>query len=187
MQKSYNIDKVICIEIGVLNQIQIFAISEKYKIDFESLIEIKNTNTEFVWIELVGDGNSNTVGWGSHKYIRLNLCYTPITKREYSPLKRLEAIKIPSIKSDDDTLGAYVHYLKMGFDIKNKMLDKEIMRIDATLLQSNTEAIEFESYLNRSRVILDLDIILDKISEFGIKSLDKIEMEYLDTLSKNKS
>ena len=42
-----------------------------------------------------------------------------------------------------------------------------------------------EQKKEKSQLVLDLDSILDKISEFGMNSLTKLEKKFLDDLSKS--
>ena len=86
---KFDINKVICISLKSHNDQQLKAISEVYKLDFKTMVELKSDASK-IWVEAGGDyviAFVNSVGDTT-----VNSIFCPITKREKDAL-----LKIPFV------------------------------------------------------------------------------------------
>ena len=172
---KFNIKNVICIPIKSMNEQQLFAVSESYTIAFTALMTFKKDRFEKIWLDKDGEYIIASEFDGE---ITINSMYCPITKKDRDSILKVKPIKSPKMPKDERSVGAYKHYLSKGFDVKTKSLDRK-----AEYLENIEEAVEIEEI--KQEVILDVDIILDKISKLGITALSKEEKDFLDNQNNN--
>jgi len=163
MALKFDIKKVICINIGSLNEQQLFSISENYFLGFEALVTIKKEGFDKIWVEINGDYLIAFMFDDEDFTVAENFC--PITKKERDSLLKLKPVKTPRIPKNENCLKNYEYYLSKGYNIKTKSLDEKLTEMTETK-------------------VFDVDTILDKISFSGIKSLTKSELKFLDEQSK---
>jgi len=161
---KFDINKVICINLKSHNEKQLKAISEVYKLDFNALITIKDCSSK-IWVEAGGDyviAFSVKSGDGTPE---VSDKFCPITKRERDALLKITPIKTPKMPKTTKVVDTKVVDTKAdnNVEVSNVTIDDLIPDLD---------------------VVLDLDIILEKISATGMKSLTKSELDFLNNLSK---
>ena len=150
---KFDINKVICISLKSHNDQQLKAISEVYKLDFNALVTVKGTSPK-IWVEAGGDyviAFVNSVGDTT-----VNSIFCPITKREKDALLKITPIKTPKMPK------------------ATKAVDT---KVDNTVEVSN---VFIEDLIAEFDVVLDVDTILDKITNKGMKSLTKVELDFLN-------
>ena len=153
---KFDINKVICISLKSHNDQQLKAISEVYKLDFNALVTVKGTSPK-IWVEAGGDyviAFVNSVGDTT-----VNSIFCPITKKEKDALLKITPIKTP----------------------KMPKATKVDTKVDNTVEVSN---VTIDDLIAEFDVVLDVDTILEKISATGMKSLTKVELDFLNSLSK---
>ena len=166
---KFKIQNVICIPIKSMNEQQLFAVSESYTIAFTALMTFKKDGFEKIWLDKNGEYIIASEFGGEFS---INSLYCPITKKDRDSILKVKPIKSPKMPKDERSVGAYKHYLSKGFDVKTKSLDRKAEYL-ANAEEDNVE------------IILDVDIILDKISKLGVKALSKEEKDFLDNKSKS--
>jgi hypothetical protein len=172
---KFKIQNVFCIPLKSMNDQQLFAVSETYTIAFDALMETKKSGFDKIWVEKGGD---YMIAYEIDGEFTVNEMYCPITKRDKDSILKVKPIKSPKIPKDERSVGAYKYYLSKGFDVKTKSLDRKSEYFE------NIELVEAVKEEISEEVILDTDIILDKISRLGITSLKKEEKDFLDNKSK---
>jgi hypothetical protein len=174
MALKFDIKNVICINIGSLNQQQLFSISENYFLGFEPLVAIKNDGIERIWVEVNGDWliAFSTSDEPQNMVVSKNFC--PISKRDRDSLLKLKPIKTPKIPHNDEMLRNYEFYLSKGYKIKTKSLDIKLEKLNQQVLEQKSKPKNIE---------MDVDTILDKIVDSGMTSLTKRELKFLDDYS----
>ena len=170
---KFKIQNVICIPIKSMNEQQLFAVSESYTIAFTALMTFKKDGFEKIWLDKNGEYIIASEFGGEFS---INSMYCPITKKDRDSILKVKPIKSPKMPKDERSVGAYKHYLSKGFDVKTKSLDRK-----AEYLANAEEVVEEDNV----EIILDVDIILDKISKLGVKVLSKEEKDFLDNKSKS--
>ena len=166
---KFKIQNVICIPIKSMNEQQLFAVSESYTIAFTALMAFKKGEFEKIWLDKNGEYIIASEFDGEFS---INSMYCPITKKDRDSILKVKPIKSPKMPKDERSVGAYKHYLSKGFDVKTKSLDRKAEYLE------NIEEVGEE-------IVLDIDVILDKISRLGIKSLKKEEKDFLDNQNNN--
>lgn len=174
MALKFDIKNVICINIGSLNQQQLFSISENYFLGFEPLVAIKNDGIERIWVEVNGDWLIAFSSSDEPQNMVVSKNFCPISKRDRDSLLKIKPIKTPKIPHNDEMLRNYEYYLSKGYDIKTKSLDIKLQKLN----QQQLEPVE-----TPKKVEMDVDIILDKIVDSGMESLTKKELQFLDEYS----
>ena len=172
---KFKIQNVICIPIKSMNEQQLFAVSESYTIAFTALMDFKKGEFEKIWLDKNGEYIIASEFDGEFS---INSMYCPITKKDRDSILKVKPIKSPKMPKDERSVGAYKYYLSKGFDVKTKSLDRK-----AEYLENIEEVLEIEEI--KQEVILDVDIILDKISKLGIAALSKEEKDFLDSQNNN--
>ena len=79
-------------------------------------------------------------------------------------------------------------YLNVNYSHLTQKDKDKLLKIKPTEFQTKKNSKVFnvvEQKKEKSQLVLDLDSILDKISEFGMNSLTKLEKKFLDDLSKS--
>jgi len=154
---KFDINKVICISLKSHNEQQLKAISEVYKLDFNALVKIKKGSSK-IWVEVGGDW---VIAGCDIDSTEPSICerFCPITKKEKDALLKITPIKTP----------------------KMPKATKVDTKVDNTVEVSN---VFIEDLIAEFDVVLDVDTILEKISMFGIKSLNKKELDFLNSFSK---
>ena len=152
---KFNINKVICISLKSHNDQQLKAISEVYKLDFDGLVKIKKSSSK-IWVEVGGEyviAFSVNSGDGTPE---VSDKFCPITKREKDSLLKIQPIKTPKMPKSPRVV-----------DVK----------VDNTVEVSN---VFIEDLIADFDVVLDVDTILEKITNKGMKSLTKVELDFLN-------
>ena len=152
---KFDINKVICISLKSHNDQQLKAISEVYKLDFDGLVKIKESSSK-IWVEVGGEyviAFSVNSGDGTPE---VSDKFCPITKREKDSLLKIQPIKTPKMPKSPRVV-----------DVK----------VDNTVEVSN---VFIEDLIADFDVVLDVDTILDKITNKGMKSLTKVELDFLN-------
>lgn len=151
---KFDINKVICISLKSHNDQQLKAISEVYKLDFKTMVEIKS-NLSKIWVEAGGDYLiAFTTVDSDIPQIATRFC--PITKKEKDTLYKIQPIKTPKMPKSS--------------------------RVVETKVDNNVEVsnVFIEDLIADFDVVLDVDTILDKITNKGMKSLTKVELDFLN-------
>ena len=151
---KFNINKVICINLKSHNDQQLKAISEVYKLDFKTMVEIKSDLSK-IWVEASGDYLiAFTTTDSDTPQIATRFC--PITKKEKDALYKIQPIKTPKMPKSP--------------------------RVVETKVENNVEVsnVTIEDLIAEFDVVLDVDTILDKITNKGMKSLTKVELDFLN-------
>jgi hypothetical protein len=152
---KFDINKVICISLKSHNDQQLKAISEVYKLDFDGLVKIKESSSK-IWVEVGGEyviAFSVNSGDGTPE---VSDKFCPITKREKDSLLKIQPIKTPKMPKTPRVV-----------DVK----------VDNTVEVSN---VFIEDLIADFDVVLDVDTILEKITNKGMKSLTKVELDFLN-------
>jgi hypothetical protein len=155
---KFDINKVICISLKSHNDKQLKAISEVYKLNFNALITIKDCSSK-IWVEAGGDYVIAFVTVDNN-VPQVNDYFCPITKKERDALLKITPIKTPKMPKTTKVVDTKADN---NVEVSNVTIDDLIPDLD---------------------VVLDLDIILEKISATGMKSLTKSELDFLNNLSK---
>ena len=151
---KFDINKVICISLKSHNDQQLKAISEVYKLDFKTMVELKSDASK-IWVEAGGDYLiAFTTVDSDTPQIATRFC--PITKKEKDALYKIQPIKTPKMPKAPRVV-----------DVK----------VDNTVEVSN---LFIEDLITDFDVVLDVDTILDKITNKGMKSLTKAELDFLN-------
>lgn len=152
---KFDINKVICISLKSHNDQQLKAISEVYKLDFNALITIKDCSSK-IWVEAGGDYVIAFVTVDNN-VPQVSEYFCPITKREKDALLKIQPIKTPKMP-------------------KAPRVD---VKVENTVEVSN---VTIDDLIAEFDVVLDVDTILEKISDTGMKSLTKAELDFLNNL-----
>jgi hypothetical protein len=151
---KFNINKVICISLKSHNEQQLKAISEVYKLDFNTMVELKSDASK-IWVEAGGDYLiAFTTTDSDTPQIATRFC--PITKKEKDALYKIQPIKTPKMPKTTRVVETKV---ENNVEVSNVTIDDLIAEFD---------------------VVLDVDTILDKITNKGMKSLTKAELDFLN-------
>lgn len=151
---KFNINKVICISLKSHNEQQLKAISEVYKLDFNTMVELKSDASK-IWVEAGGDYLiAFTTTDSDTPQIATRFC--PITKKEKDALYKIQPIKTPKMPKAPRVVETKV---ENNVEVSNVTIDDLIAEFD---------------------VVLDVDTILDKITNKGMKSLTKAELDFLN-------
>ena len=151
---KFDINKVICISLKSHNDQQLKAISEVYKLDFDTLVKVKACSSK-IWIEAGGDYAIAFITVDNNvPQVSENFC--PITKKEKDALYKIQPIKTPKMPKAPRVVETKV---ENNVEVSNVTIDDLIAEFD---------------------VVLDVDTILDKITNKGMKSLTKVELDFLN-------
>jgi Tfp pilus assembly protein PilZ len=199
MTLKFDINKVICINVKSLNEQQLFSISENFRINFEILVEIKKEDyCQKIWLQKSGDWVIAYTTKDRPDEIIVSYKFLPMTKKQRQQIENIKPIATPKMPTDDSCLNSYQYYLNKGYDIKTKFLDDKLKKLtNTTEFQptSNKSDVEKNSIESKklisdkteakpkstksTKIVLELDAILDKINESGMDSLTKEELLYL--------
>ena len=151
---KFDINKVICISLKSHNDQQLRAISEVYKLDFNTLVKVKACSSK-IWIEAGGDYAIAFITVDNDvPQVSENFC--PLTKREKDALFKIQPIKTPKMP--------------------------KAPRVVETKVDNNVEVynVLIEDLITNFDVVLDVYTILEKITAKGMKSLTKFELDFLN-------
>lgn len=142
-----NLDNIVCITLRNRDDFQIFALSEKYQLFFEALIELRddagNLPGDFtgkilvdldsgyiVASEYIDEHCEFVTRGGSHKrhyekYLDIwsEWRKQAFSKREIDMMKSLKPVRIPKIKKTPQALYNYTRLLEKGYKVKNESFD----------------------------------------------------------------
>lgn len=152
---KFDINKVICISLKSHNDQQLKAISEVYKLDFDGLVKIKE-NSSKIWVEVGGEYVIAFSVNSSDGTPEVSDKFCPITKREKDALLKIQPIKTPKMPKSPRVVET---------------------KVDNTVEVSN---VFIEDLIADFDVVLDVDTILEKITNKGMKSLTKVELDFLN-------
>ena len=170
---TFDVNKIIRIDLRSCNIQQVFILSRFYNLDFELLVSFKNSY-DIIYLQMP---NAELIGYGNPGVRVLDQYTTNFTKKVSKRFYSIPPCKIPKITKDDDVLEAYKYYTEKGYNINIPSLDRRIK------LETNiTKEVEVQK---ETKVTLEIDTILDKINESGVESLSKQEKDFLDKISKS--
>jgi len=170
---TFDINKIIRIDLRSCNIQQVFILSRFYNLDFELLVSFKNSY-DIIYLQMP---NAELIGYGNPGVRVLDQYTSNFTKKVSKRFYSIPPCKIPKITKDDDVLEAYKYYTEKGYNINIPSLDRR------TKLETNiTKEVEVQK---ETKVTLEIDTILDKINENGVESLSKQEKDFLDKISKS--
>lgn len=154
-----NWSKVICIEVRKYNESQLNVIETQMSIIPGLLFKIKSQGTVKLYVE-EGIG---VVAWLEKKELHdkydVPLYKGLLLNKNYTHLTKREKDKLLKIQPTE-------------FNTKKNSL------------KNHVQTVEDENNFEHLPEVIELDPILEKISKYGIKSLTKNEMNFLDELSK---
>ncbi len=163
-----NMSKIFCVDLTKYNQDQLTKISDIIGINSGSLVEAKVNGTKRVYFdhenrlfigELVKDATKYI---RSYKNLVLTENFAHLSKREKDQLINMDPYKFNTKNVDKN-------------DLFNSVDETEIIEIKGDVTKN-----EIVNVVRVSNVVLEIDAILDKIADFGIKSLTKEEKDFLD-------
>ena len=169
-----NFNKVTCINLKSVNQQQLLAICETYLFGFEGLLIDKKEGMNLIWL----DSEARTVAytytgdWG--EVLVKGSHYNGMIKKDYDRIMDIKPVKTPKFPKTDQALNNYIAFLKEGFDVRIPAID--------SLIEHKIREQERYKEIQQIPVILDMDIILDKINKYGITSLTDEEKDYMDNI-----
>ncbi len=169
-----NFNKVTCINLKSVNQQQLLAICETYLFGFEGLLMDKKEGMNLIWL----DSEARTVAytytgdWG--EVLVKGSYYNGMIKKDYDRIMDIKPVKTPKFPKTDQALNNYIAFLKEGFDVRIPAID--------SLIEHKIREQERYKEIQGLPVILDMDIILDKINKYGISSLTDKEKDYMDNI-----
>lgn len=169
MSLKFDIKKVICVNTKSLNEQQLFSIAENYYLGFESLVAIKRDGIEMIWVEIGGDFLIAFTTSDDPDNVVISKNYCPITKKSKELLLKLKPIRTPRMPKNESCLKNYEFYLSKGYKIKTKALDEKIKDLNDP---------------KKHKPVYNVDSILDKISDSGMQSLSKGELDFLEEYRK---
>jgi hypothetical protein len=169
-----NFNKIVCINLKALNAQQLFAVCETYKFGFEALY--KDKKEELITIYWLTEGGI-VVAFVIGGYFRVGTKFNPLDKTNYEKLKNMKPTKTPKTPNTDSTLNNYVAFLNEGYEeIRTPSMDKRVI----WRMKQNEPKPEITIEYVDLPVILDVDSILAKITEYGIGSMTEEERKFLD-------
>ena len=170
-----NFNKIICINLKSCNAQQLLAICETYFFGFEALLENKKDGVNLMWL----DSEARTVAytyiddWGEVLLVKGEF-YEGMVQKDYDKIIDVKPVKTPKFPRTDQALNNYIAFLKEGFDVRIPSID--------SLIEHKIKEQERYKEMQQLPVILDMDIILDKINMHGISSITDEEKEYLNNI-----
>jgi hypothetical protein len=182
MSLKVNISKVICINLSSLNTEQVFSICEFYKLSFESLMYMKKTDVHKIWVE----SNSEFAVAASYVCSKdkpvWNEVFQSPTSKEYKKIFNTPVVKVPKLTKTEQSRKNYIYFKSNGYEINIDSFEKSTSQKDISQSDLKVDKVsEVEVVLEEN---LELDSILDKITDFGMSSLTENEKKFLDNLSK---
>ena len=153
---KFDINKVICISLKSHNDQQLKAISEVYRIDFDAMIRLREVASK-IWAESNGD---YVIAYSDKNNGESVVCsrFCPITKKEKDALYKIQPIKTPKMPKAPRVVDTKVEDV---VEVSNVFIEDLISDFD---------------------VVLDTDTILEKITNKGMSSLTKAELDFLNNL-----
>lgn len=180
MPLQVNISKVICINLSSLNTEQVFSICEFYKLSFEALMYMKKTDVHKIWVE----PNSEYAVAASYVCSKdkpvWNEVFESPTSKEYKKIISAPVVKVPKLTKTEQAKKNYIYFKSNGYEINIESFEKISSKTTINKVVTNSE-LEVTEVLEEK---LELDSILDKITDFGMSSLTENEKKFLDNLSK---
>jgi hypothetical protein len=155
---KFNINNVICISLKSHNEQQLKAISEVYKIDFDAMIRLKEVASK-IWVESNGDYAIAYVDKNNGESVVCSR-FCPITKKEKDALYKVQPIKTPKMPK------------------ATRVVDTKVEDV----VKNEVSNVFIEDLISDFDVVLDTDTILEKITNKGMSSLTKAELDFLNNL-----
>jgi hypothetical protein len=188
---DFNIDKVVCLNLKIMDLKQIFSISETYSWDFEVLLNDKNTGSNKLYVE---SDTGEVIGMEEQlmcKYTNklhdprfmVFSKFSPVTKKIYDRLKNMQPVKVPKFPKNERALNSYLYYLEQGYDIRMVSLDRKIEYLknnpvnevpEVDLNSALAIAVKEEDYLKAAA-------LHEEIKKLE-KPINKIKLEELNNL-----
>jgi hypothetical protein len=166
---TFDVNKVIRIDLESCNMQEIFIIARFYELNFENMLNLKNDNFKQLYIQTT-DGS--VIAYVKETFNMIE--QYRVDKKTFKKLKSISVCEVPTLINEYDILENYLYYIEKGYDMRISSLDEKI------------EEIRNKSKEVVKEVVLDLDTILDKINESGLSSITEEEREFLDKISKSK-
>ena len=153
---SFNINKVICISLKSLNEQQLKAISDVYKLDFNTLIDIKSDLSK-IWVEAGGDYLIAFVANSGDGSPVIAKRYCPITKKEKDALLKITPIKTPKMPKA-------ISFVETGNHLSELSTKQDEQKVDKPKLVKPTNLIN-EDILEELDKLIGLTTIKSAIKE----------------------
>jgi len=153
---EFNINKVICISLKSHNEQQLKAISEVYRLDFQGLVNSKGFSSK-IWAEIDGEYAIAYITNSGDGSVCINPKFCPMTKKQKDALLKIQPIKTPKMPKN-----------------------KKVVAVEEV---ESVESTKVDVVVNKyPSVELTVDDVLDKISSYGINSLTKEELNFMNTI-----
>lgn len=160
-----DLKKIICINLASLNAQQLFSICETYFIGFEALYKSKKIGVEMEWL----NEDRDVVAYIFNGEFNIAEKFCSLNKKEYDGIKKIKPVKTPKIPKTDISINNYKAFLDEGYNIRTPSMDSLIIHKE-------------KEQQEKLPVILDIDIILDKINKYGISSITEEEIRFLNNI-----
>jgi hypothetical protein len=177
-----NIDEIICLNLRGLNAQQLFAICETYFLGFEYLYETKmEGDISLCWInhhdkKTVAYVTSDLSSKTKFDLFLMSSSFPNTSMQDQERLKAMKPLNTPKMPKTASALNNYKAFLAEGYDIRTQSMDSKLAAIEA----AKQREIEIERLKESLPVVLEVDAILEKISEYGIYFITKEEKDFLD-------
>ena len=160
---------------GALNAQQLFAICETYLIGFEELYRRKTeTKVSMYWIT----GNGIIIAYIIDGFFFMGTDYKNTSKEDQDRIKAIKPIKTPKMPKSEQTLNNYKAFLDEGYDIRTPSMDSKFIYFEKK--REETKHPKQKEHKIELLVVLEIDVILDKIGKYGIDSITQEEKNFLD-------
>jgi hypothetical protein len=153
---EFNINKVICISLKSHNEQQLKAISEVYRLDFQGLVNSKGFSSK-IWAEIDGEYAIAYITNSGDGSVCINPKFCPMTKKQKDALLKIQPIKTPKMPKTQKVV------------VAEEVESVESTKVD--VIDNKYPSVE-----------LTVDNVLDKISSYGINSLTKEELNFMNTI-----
>lgn len=123
-----NINKIICINLAMINAQQLFAICETYFIGFEELYRRKTeAKVSMYWMT-----EEKIVAYVIGEFFRINSDFVSVSLEDQELLKKMKPIKTPKMPKTASALNNYKALLAEGYDIRTSSMDSKLAAIEAS-------------------------------------------------------
>lgn len=159
---------------AALNAQQLFAICETYLIGFEELYRRKiETKVSMYWIN-----ESEIVAYVIDGFFFMGTNFKNVSSVDQERLKKIKPIKTPKMPKTEQALNNYKAFLEEGYDIRTPSMDSKLIYFETKREEARQD--KHEEVKIELPVILETDVILDKIGKYGIDSITEEERNFLD-------
>jgi hypothetical protein len=156
-----NLKNVVCISLKSHNEEQLDAIGATYNISLESLCEMKNKGCKKIWLHIGGGIVIAGLDTDNAEDVYFSPEYLPMTAKMRKAVLAIKPVKTPKMPT----------WVKLANQSKPEPIKEVKNEIKSNVIEQEQE--------------LDLDTILDKISNTGMQSLTESEKNFLINISKS--